>query len=206
MERKSLAQKINNMHYIYHTHGFITSSRNVGEANKLFVIYTREMGLVRAVAQGVRLGKSKLRFALQDFSYARIDLVRGRDIWRITSATNIDSFPNARKGKHSVLLIARISKLLERLCDGEEANSGIFDDCIQAFYLLDDTSVSRESREALELHLVLRMLNTLGYVGDSDLLSDYLTPNFDTTKVETLLKERRSIVSHINKALNESQL
>lgn len=194
------------MHHIYHTHGFITSSRNMGEANKLFVIYTKEMGLVRAVAQGVRLHKSKLRFALQDFSYARIDLVRGRDIWRVTSATTITSFPYARADKQSLLLTARVSKLLERLCDGEEANIQIFNDFVQALYILDDTAISAETRTALELHLVLRIMNTLGYIGDSSLLAEYLQTDFSIEKTESLLKERQSIIAHINKALNESQL
>lgn len=178
----------------------------MGEANKMFVIYTKEMGLVRAVAQGVRLHKSKLRFALQDFSYARIDLVRGRDIWRVTSATTISSFPYARSDRQSLLLIARISKLLERLCDGEEAHETIFNDFIQALYLLDDTSTTVETRTALELHLVLRIMNTLGYIGESGALAQYLESDFSVVETENLLKERQSIIAHINKALNESHL
>jgi len=194
------------MHHIYHTHGLILSSRNIGEANKMLTIYTREMGLVRASAQGIRLHKSKLRFSLQDFSYANIDLVRGRDIWRVTSAANISTFPYARSSRPSILLIARISALIERLCDGEEANEDIFDDFIQALYLLDDTNISLSSREALELHLVLRIMNTLGYIGESTMLEQYLSSSFDETKITSLLKERQSIIAHINKALNESQL
>ncbi len=194
------------MHHIYHTHGFVLSSRNSGEANKMLTIYTREMGLVRCAVQGVRLHKSKLRFAIQDFSYANVDLVRGRDVWRVTSATNITSFPYARAERESLLLIARISKLIERLCDGEEANERIFDDFIQALYLLDDPELVPGTRTALELHLVLRIMNTLGYIGDSEVLAQYLSVPFDGVQTESLLKERQSIISHINKALNESQL
>lgn len=194
------------MHHIYHTHGFVIGSRNTGEANKILILYTKEMGLVRAAAQGIRLHKSKLRFGLQDFSYATIDLVRGRDIWRVTSAATITSFPFARAQRQSLLLIARVSKLIERLCDGEEANATIFDDFIQALYLLDDAATAQSSREALELHLVLRIMNTLGYIGESALLAQYLGSDFDQTKTESLLKEKQSIIAHINKALNESQL
>ena len=194
------------MHHIYHTHGFILNSRNTGEANKMLTVYTREMGLVRVACQGVRFAKSKLRFALQDFSYTKIDLVRGKELWRATSATNITSFPYARSDRQSLLLIARISKLLERVCDGEEESGIIFDDFIQALYLLDDTSVSASTREALELHLVLRIMNTLGYIGDSTILSEYLSTPFDKIEESSILKERQSIIAHINKALNESQL
>ena len=194
------------MHHIYHTHGFILGSRNMGEANKMLSIYTREMGLVRCAAQGIRLNKSKLRFALQDFSYVRVDLVRGRDLWRVTSGSNINSFSYARTNKQSLLLIARISKLIERLCDGEEANEKIFDDFIQSLYLMDDEQISTETREALELHLVLRIMHTLGYIGDSEILTEYLALSFEKVKIEDILKERKSIIAHINKAMNESGL
>lgn len=194
------------MHHIHHTHGFILSSRNTGEANKMFTIYTREMGLLRAVAQGVRLHKSKLRFTLQDFSYVNVDLVRGKELWRVTSARHISSFPFARSSSYSLILITRISKLLERLCHGESPSESIFDDLVQALYVLDNKNMSSESREALELHLILRIMNSLGYVGDSNILSKYLSSSFDSSHIESLLKERQSIIAHINKALSESQL
>lgn len=194
------------MHHIYHTHGFILSSRNIGEANKMLTIYTREVGLVRAVAQGIRLNKSKLRFTLQDFSHVNVDLVKGKELWRVTSAKNISTFPYARKSSQSLLLIARVSKLIERLCGGESPSESIFDDLIQSLYILDSENILETEREALELHLVLRMMNSLGYIGDSKILSKYLTSEFNASKTEILLKERRSIISHINKAISESQL
>ncbi|MFA6355069.1 MAG: DNA repair protein RecO [Candidatus Paceibacterota bacterium] len=194
------------MHHIYHTNGFILSSVNKGEANKMLTIYTREMGLVRAMVQGIRLHKSKLRFALQDLSHSNIDLVRGKDIWRVTTASSISTFPYARLERESLLLIARVSKLLERLCDGEQSNEKIFDDFIQSLYLLDDVNIENSSREALELHLVLRIMDQLGYIGESEKLKEYLDGAIDLERVEILLREKRSIILHINKALNESQL
>ena len=193
-------------HHIYHTHAFVIGSRNTGEANKMFTLYTRELGLVNATVQSIRLSKSKLRFSLQDLSYAKVDLVRGREMWRVTSATNINTFPLVRSNKSSLFLIARVGKLIERLCSGEESNEKIFDDFIQALYLLDVPSVEDHYREALELHLVLRLMDSLGYIGDSTMLSSYLESSFDTLKIDSLLKERQSIIAHINKALNESQL
>ena len=42
------------MHHIYHTRGLILSSRNIGESSIMYAFYTREMGLIKAVAQGVK--------------------------------------------------------------------------------------------------------------------------------------------------------
>ncbi|HFC76631.1 MAG TPA: hypothetical protein ENJ27_00135 [Candidatus Moranbacteria bacterium] len=73
------------MHNIYNTEGIVLSSFGVGEANKFFHIFTRELGLIQATAQSVRELKSKNRYGLQDFSVSDFSLVRGRDIWRITN-------------------------------------------------------------------------------------------------------------------------
>ncbi len=194
------------MHHIHHTHGFVIGSRNFGEANKMLTIYTREMGLVHAMVQGIRLGKSKLKSSLQDLSYAKIDFVQGRDIWRVTSATHIDSFPYARRNKDSLLLISRVSKLIERLCAGEEKNEKIFDDFVNALYLLDKEDTTSLAREALELYLVLSITHALGYIGDGHTMKDYIASDFDINAFDVFLKEKKQIISHINRALSESQL
>ena len=95
-------------HHIYHTQGFVLSSRNVGEANKILTVFTRELGLIRATVQGIRLNKSKLKFSIQDLSFATIDFVKGKEVWRITSAKSITSFPLARANNDSLVLIMRI--------------------------------------------------------------------------------------------------
>lgn len=194
------------MHHIYHTEGFILSSKNVGEANKSFTIYTEKLGLVKATAQGVRLSKSKLRFALQDFTHIKLDLVKGRDIWRITSAQNISSFPLLRRDRDSLRILYQISKLIERLYQGEESNIKIFQSLIQSFILLDVEKIEKNTKEALELYLVLNIMNALGYIGESKMINDYLSVSFDPYKIEKIIKDRKPIIFHINKALNESQM
>ncbi len=193
-------------HHIYHTEGIVLGARNRGEANKLLSVYTLEHGLIYAAAQGIRLSKSKLRFALQDLSYAKVDLVRGRDIWRVTSATPISTFAFARSNRESLSLMLRISKLIERLCNGEEGNAEVFSDILQAFVRLDDPVIQTETREALELHLVLRILHQLGYIGDSADLASYLGGGFEDRHPQDVLSDKKSIVLAINRALRESQL
>jgi hypothetical protein len=74
------------MHAIYTTPGFIIGSRPSGEAGKLISIFTRDLGLVFASAQGIRFEKSKLRPFTQDYSFGEFSFVRGKEYWRLTSA------------------------------------------------------------------------------------------------------------------------
>jgi DNA repair protein RecO (recombination protein O) len=193
-------------HHIHHTEGLVLGSRNRGEANKLIVVYTLDHGLVYAMAQGIRLHKSKLRYSLQDLSYVSVDLVHGRDIWRVTSATHISSFAYARTDIKSIALMARVCKLLERLCAGEEGNKEIFHDVIQAFTTLDTPNPDPQFRDALELQLVLRILHALGYIGDSDDIEHCLGDSSVPEDVVKVLASKKPIILAINKALRESQL
>ena len=74
------------MHPIHTTPGFIIGSRPSGEAGKMISIFTRDLGLVFASAQGIRFEKSKLRPFTQDYSFGQFSFVRGKEYWRLTSA------------------------------------------------------------------------------------------------------------------------
>ncbi|MEI8130779.1 MAG: recombination protein O N-terminal domain-containing protein, partial [bacterium] len=114
------------MHHIYHTDAFILGSYQTGEDSKIIVLYATGLGLVRAKAQGVRKLSSKLRFTLQNFSHAKVDLVRGKEIWRITTAVPVDSNTDILCFPEREQVIARISSLVTRLVAGEEHNDELF--------------------------------------------------------------------------------
>jgi recombinational DNA repair protein (RecF pathway) len=75
------------MHTIYHTKAVIIKSLPSGESNKLFWLFTQELGLIVAVATGVRKGTAKLKGQLVDYAFIDVDLVKGKDVWRLVSAT-----------------------------------------------------------------------------------------------------------------------
>ena len=110
------------MHHIYHTEGLILGSQNFGEAGKYYSIFTRYLGMIYASAQGVRKLSSKLRFVLQDFSYVKIDFVRGKDFWRITSASKTNMLESVSQKKETLEVFSNLARLLKWLLAGEEAN------------------------------------------------------------------------------------
>src|SRR3989338_3781658 len=114
------------MHHIYHTEGVILGSRNSGEAGKYYYIFTRDLGMIYATAQGVRKMSSRLRFILQDFAYLKIDLVAGRDFWRITSASKTNTLEQIIKRPETFEIFANIARLLKRLLPGVEPNEVLF--------------------------------------------------------------------------------
>src|SRR3989344_2568587 len=135
------------MYRIYSTEGLILRSRDVGEASKVLSLFTKELGLIHARAQGVREGRSKLRYHLQDFSLASFDLVRGKNGWRVTGARdaeNLALFPITEKENAALSILISISSLLTRLLHGEEKNIELYSDVVSSFMILQSATVESE--------------------------------------------------------------
>lgn len=140
-------------YHIYTTKGLVLSAKPLREADRVYSILTRELGLVRATATGVRKEGSKLRGALEPFSLTSVSLVRGKEYWRLTAAELIRRLP-------AEAALARPLALIERLVPGEEAHPELFDAVINEL-------------EAGETKLVGQALFHLGYLRGEDLaLSD----------------------------------
>jgi len=193
------------MHHIYHTEALILGSQNFGEAGKYYSIFTRDLGMIFASAQGVRKLESKLRFVLQDFSYVKIDFVRGKDFWRITSASKTNLLENVSRKKETLEVFSNISRLLKRLLAGEEANQNLFNDLLNGLFILEKYETEQDLRN-IEMIIVLRLLHNLGYIGGNEAISDVIKSPFEQELILNVSKNRNKILSEINKALRESHL
>ncbi|MFA5937034.1 MAG: DNA repair protein RecO [Candidatus Paceibacterota bacterium] len=192
------------MHHIHHTEGLILGSNNYGEAGKYYAVFTRDLGMIYASAQGVRKMSSKLRFVLQNFSYVRIDLVKGKDFWRITSASKTNKLENLTRPEIFEVFI-NISKLLKRLLSGEETNADLFSDLLNGLSILEKSKTKDDLRN-IEAIIVLRMLNNLGYIGGNEVLQDFIKSPFEEDLILKVSKSRTRILHQINNALKETHL
>ncbi len=192
------------MHHIYHTEGIILSSKNFGEAGRYYSIFTRDLGMIYASAQGIRKISSKLRFILQDFSYIKIDLIKGKDFWRITSASKTNKLEDLIRPEVFGVCV-NISKLLKRLLAGEDPNKELFTDLLDGLTILEKAETIDELRN-IEAIIVLRILNNLGYIGGNEILKDFIRSPFEKELIFEVSKSRTKILHQINKALRETHL
>ena len=195
-------------HHIYTTPGFVVESNAYGEAGKFIYIFTRDLGMVAGVAQGIRLTQSKLRYHAQDFSFANFSLVRGKEIWRIIGAETVLSEVNDIE--HSSIglvspLFVRILKILKRLVPGEEKNEALFDVVLAAYNFLKNSAPADET--IAEYIIMLRILHQLGYVRTVPTLEPFLIDNsFRPELFAAMTIVKSSAAREINAALKESHL
>lgn len=193
------------MHHIYHTEGIILSSKNFGEAGKHYSIFTRDLGMITASAQGVRKMSSKLRFVLQDFAYLKIDLVAGKNIFRVTNASKTNTLEQIIKKPETFKVFSNVARLLKRLLAGVEPNEELFTDLLRGLSILEKVTTKEDLRN-VEAIIVLRIINNLGYIGENETLLNFIKSPFEEGMIFEASKNRAKILSEINRALKETHL
>jgi recombinational DNA repair protein (RecF pathway) len=167
-------------------------------------LLTKELGLLKAVAKSVREETSKLRYFLQDFSLARVSLVRGRGVWRITGAERSGGHTLTRPG--DIAVYGRISALLSRMAPSEDEKDALFNVCDSCRTYLCETDTSHE-KELTEILTVARILHVLGYMPDSLIYKTALGSSRIDEEVLDMVKEHRKIfLKDINNGIMKSQL
>ena len=193
------------MHHIYHTKGIILGSKNFGETGRYYSIFTRDLGLIYASAQGVRKISSKLRFVLQDFAYIKVDLVQGKDFWRLTSAMKTNELEEITKQPKNLAVFSNIARLLKRLLAGIEPNPELFTDVMSGLLVLEKSKDEQELRN-IEMIIVLRILNNLGYIGGGEDMQKLVRSPLEAGLVYEISEQRSKVLSLINKTLKETHL
>jgi DNA repair protein RecO (recombination protein O) len=194
------------MHHIYTTKAIIIKSISSGEANRFYFLITKDLGFIKASAQGVRLLKSKLKGHLQDFSIVNVSLVKGKEVWRITGSEVVENeilIKNAEK----MYVTKNIFSLLLRMLHGEEKNESLFE-CVDNFYnFLLKNELDKDQLKNIEILTVLRILHHLGYFKNTFPLSVFAGENelsFGTLK--DFADKSKEAVREINLMLLETHL
>lgn len=105
----------------------ILSSHDVGEFDRLYVLYTREIGVVKAMGRGVRKQTAKLAGHLEPGTLSEIYVARSRGMGQIASAITIENFDNIKKDFEKLAEVLNIFKFFSRHFSEEEKDERVFD-------------------------------------------------------------------------------
>jgi len=140
---------------LYQTEGIILNRLDVGEADRILTVFTKDFGLLRLFGRGTRRVSSKLNKFLNLFSYGRFGFVSGKDTWHLVDAEDIGRFED-----NKLEALTRAANFLERFCRGEGKEPGLWE------ALLD--FIENED----ELLFYAKSLALLGYLDEKEIQSD----------------------------------
>jgi len=146
----------------YITEALVCGTFDRNTADRSYLLFTREAGMLYADARSVREERSKQRYALQDFSLVRVSLVKGKQVWRIGSIEAIDNFYHQAESKQARGSVVSVFRLLRRFLKGEEASDELFDFVVDGLKVLKTGDSNQFVAEVVQL----RIMAYLGYVDD----------------------------------------
>ncbi|MFL0287044.1 DNA repair protein RecO [Mycobacterium sp. SMC-21] len=77
---------------LYRDRAVVLRQHKLGEADRIVTLLTRDHGLVRAVAKGVRRTRSKFGSRLEPFAHIDVQLHPGRNLDIVTQVVSLDAF------------------------------------------------------------------------------------------------------------------
>lgn len=158
----------------YTTEAIVLGSFVNNTADKSFLLFTKDAGMLYASARSVREERSRQRYALQDFSLIDVSLIKGKTGWRIGSVESKGNLFMTAADREARGSLVRLAKLARRYIQGENPEPYLYHEFINALNTL--ASPLTQARSGLELCAMVRLLFHLGYIATNNILEPLLHP------------------------------
>jgi DNA repair protein RecO (recombination protein O) len=143
----------------FRVEAIILRHSNWGEADRLLVMFTLDLGKLRAIAKGVRKPRSRKAGHLEPFTRVNLLLAKGRDMMIVTQAETIAAHTPLRDDLLLSTYAAYVVELLDRFTYEEGENRALY-------RLLNDTLERLSSSVAPHLavrYYEVRLLDLVGF-------------------------------------------
>lgn len=142
------------------TEGIVLRHTNLGEADRILTILTRNNGKVKAIAKGCRKPKSSLLSSSEVFVFSEFVMYKGTNFYHISQAVTRQTFYNIRKDLLRLSYANYFVELAEAVADEDMANERLFLLLAKALYYL---SAGEVPMGLIHLGYQLKLMDISGY-------------------------------------------
>lgn len=138
-------------------------SYNLSEADKIMVMYSKDMGLIKGVAKGCKKPKSKLGARMDLLVANQLMLYKGKNLDTICEAKSINTFKNSRQSIDKLLYSTYVSEIVNNFgVEGDPCSSEIYELLYKA---LEKIANSTETKDILiaVIKFQLKIMEIVGY-------------------------------------------
>lgn len=122
---------------LYNTQGIVLRRRDIGEADRVVIVYTIEQGKRSFSARGSRKTTSKLAGHIEPFSYVRLYIAQTRGLHIISQAQALNVYANLRQDERRIAIAGLFAELVDAMTPEEQANPDVAELLIASLTLLD---------------------------------------------------------------------
>ena len=153
---------------LYKSKGIVLRSIRYGEADRILDLYTRERGLVSAIAKGIRRTKSRFGGRLEPLTCVDILAYGGRTLDTITQAEVLRSFHGVREDLSRLEAAGEILSTVRALSGGDEADRRLFNLLYHALDALETREASTADDTSIASAYALKLSSLAGYAPNLD--------------------------------------
>lgn len=153
------------MFVYYRTEGIIIKKEDRGEADQLFLIYTKDFGRLEILGKAIRKISSKLRAGIDVFYLSEVEFIQGKVQKTLTDATLIKRFDNLKKDLNKLKAAQEISAILDYLLRGQEPDIKVWQLINETLNGLDGLKLKNDNwkTEIIYYRFFWNLLAFLGY-------------------------------------------
>ena len=152
---------------LYSDEAIVLRTRKLAEADRIITLLTRQHGVVRAVARGVRRTSSKFGSRLEPFTHVDLQLAVGRNLDTVTQAVTRDPFGAAISADYDRYTAASVMLETSEHLVAEEREPSVQQYLLLVGGLRAMTAGERRPSDVLDSFL-LRSLAVAGYAPSFD--------------------------------------
>lgn len=147
----------------FRTQGIILQKQDVGEADRVFTVFTKEFGKLKLWAISERKITSKLRGGLELFYLSEFEFIQGKMRKTIIDAVLIERYPLLRESFERMRMMQRFAQLANELIRGQEKDENIWQLFLKTFSLLNSSSLQTHNLNILVYYFLWNLLAFSGY-------------------------------------------
>jgi len=142
------------------TEGIVLKHTNLGEADRILTILTRNNGKIKAIAKGCRKPKSSLLSSSEVFVFSEFVIYKGANFYHVSQAATRETFYNIRKDLLRLSYATYFAELAEAVSDEGIPSERLFLLLAKTLYYL---SAGEIPMGLINLGYQLKLMDISGY-------------------------------------------
>lgn len=173
----------------YKAEGIILKRKNIGEADRIITVFTREYGKLRLIAKGIRKVASRRAPHLEVFTRVRLIVHAGKTLESISEVEPIEIYEQVRSDLSRVSMAYYLCELIDSLVAEKQEHNDVF--VLLSRGLRDLGAGKVSSIYAVSKTFTLELLWTLGFLPKGRTLSGDALQQFIETITERRMKSTK---------------
>ena len=152
----------------YVTEAINLKSYNLNDADKIVVMYSKDNGLIKGVAKGIKKPKSKLGARMDLLVANTLQLLKGKSMDTIIQAQTVNHFRKTREDIDKLTLSSYVSEVVMNFGEGSEASSKEIYELLYKALNKISYSVSKKDMLIAVIKFQLKILLIMGFCVELD--------------------------------------